>query len=90
MAYEKLCENPEQEMNRICQFLGIPFQPACTELVKQGRHNVCGNPMRFDVDKTTIQLDTSWKEALTPSDLETFRRKGGNLTNCILGYRQAR
>jgi hypothetical protein len=85
--YEQLCENPGQEMQRICQFIGVPFEPNCIELIKTDRHNVCGNPMRFETAETKIKLDEKWKTALSGQDHAVFQKSIPGLINKLLGYR---
>jgi hypothetical protein len=85
--YESLCRNPEKEMKRICQFTGIQFEQNCVQLVKLGKHNICGSPMRFRTDETQIRLDESWMSALTDEEKSRFRHSAAGIINWMLGYR---
>ncbi|MCP3999655.1 MAG: sulfotransferase [Gammaproteobacteria bacterium] len=85
--YESLCRDPEKEIKRICQFIGVQFEHNCVQLVKQGRHNICGNPMRFRTDETQIRLDESWMSALTDEEKTKFHHSLAGIINWILGYR---
>lgn len=85
--YESLCKHPEREMRKICQFIGVPFEQNCVELVKRGKHNICGSAMRFKTDETQIQYDEIWRSALTREEKAQFRRSGAGILNWMLGYR---
>ncbi len=85
--YESLCRDPENEMRRICQFIGIQFEQDCVELVKHGKHNICGNPMRFRTDERQIRLDESWISELTDQQKTRFRQSAAGIINRMLGYR---
>ena len=87
VCYENLCRDPEKEMRRICQFIGIQFEQNCVLLVKHGKHNICGNPMRFRTDETQIRLDESWMSALTDEEKTKFRHSAAGIINWMLGYR---
>ena len=87
IRYEDLCRDPKQVIGSICRFIGVPFQENCTKLVKTGKHNICGNPMRFDSGATDIQLDEKWREQLSKSELRQFNFSGAGLINWLLGYR---
>jgi len=49
VGYEQLVQQPEHEMTRICEFLGIPFE---AEAIEYGRHQVdsqgLGDPITVD------------------------------------------
>jgi len=85
--YENLCRHPEEEMQQICRFIGVPFEQDCVELVKRDKHNICGSPMRFKTDDTRIQLDETWRSELTDEEKTQFRRSGAGIINWMLGYR---
>src|SRR5262245_29176330 len=49
VGYEQLVQQPEQEMTRLCEFLGIPFE---ADAIEYGRHQVdgqgLGDPITVD------------------------------------------
>jgi len=85
VRYEALCREPKATMERICAFIGIPFEEDMLRLRKQESHNIGGNPMRFRTEETTIKLDEQWRDQLMPEDLDVFERVAGKL-NRKLGY----
>ncbi len=85
LQYEQLCRQPKETMERVCAFIGIPFDEDMLILRKKESHNIGGNPMRFRQGETTIQLDEQWREHLSAADLRTFERVAGRW-NRRLGY----
>lgn len=67
VRYEALCENPDKEMKRIFDFLGVEsIAPDLTAV----RHAIGGNPSRFG--STEIRLDEAWRRELTTDQLAQF------------------
>ncbi len=83
-TYEDLCRAPEAELQRICAWLGVEFQPSMLDF-RADRHNLGGNPMRMRSQERTIQLDEKWRRELSSKDLEEFDKVAGDL-NRDLGY----
>ncbi len=86
VRYESICADPAGSVARICEFLGVPFDPAMIELRKDVAHDIGGNPMRFRTTERRIRLDERWREELTADDLQVFERLAGNW-NKRIGYR---
>ena len=68
VRYEDLCLNPELELSRICDFLGIIFSSSMISFKDDKGHTLMGNRMRYD-DNTLISIDESWKTDLTPEEI---------------------
>lgn len=85
MRYEDFCADPTTEMARVFAFLGYDDPPAYAVLKKTDRHNIGGNPMRFERSVSKIKADTQWREQLDFSTLSQFERISGKL-NKRLGY----
>ncbi len=83
--YEDLCKNPNEILKSICSFIGIEFQEQMINLNKYGKHNVFGNPMRFDKKSNKIFLDEIWKNQMSQKDLKNFEKIAGWM-NKKLGY----
>lgn len=83
-SYEDLCRNPVTELQRICSWMGVEFQPLMLDF-RTNRHNLGGNPMRSRQQETAIKLDERWRRELTKDDLAVFEKIGGEL-NRSLGY----
>ena len=82
--YEDLAGAPESETRRICNFLGLAFDPVMLDFRRKENHVANGNDMRLQ-DSRQIVLDTAWQRELTVDDLEYFERRGGPM-NRRLGY----
>lgn len=85
LRYEDLAQNPEETRRQLCDFAGLPFEPAMLDLSQATRHMVNGNDTRFAPGKG-FRLDERWRSELTDEDLEYFDRYGGAGMNRRLGY----
>jgi hypothetical protein len=83
--YEALCEDPARELKRICEFLGVAFEPEMLMLWERPVHNIPGNPMLFDRRLRTITQDERWRRDLSDHDVRAFEHTAGRL-NRSLGY----
>lgn len=63
VRYEDLCNNVEDTLKSICQFIGVSYEPQMRELRKTGSH-VVGNRMRLASD-TAIRVDETWRMKLS-------------------------
>lgn len=83
VRYEELCADPQKELGRLFEFLGV--DPAKAEKdFRSVEHHVLGNGMRFDTT-SEIRLDERWKSVLTKEDLAVFDRIAGPM-NRRYGY----
>jgi hypothetical protein len=62
LGYEELALRPEEALQHLCDWLGVPFDPS---MLKPGfnsqSHILSGNRMRFDVQKSSVIIyDDSW------------------------------
>jgi hypothetical protein len=73
MRYEDLCTRPAEEMARLARFAGVEPEPLPADF-RATDHHIIGNRMRT---RTTgeIVLDESWRERLTPTQIETILRR---------------
>lgn len=85
IAYEALCQQPENTLNHICQFIGIDYEGNMLKFRDKTQHGIGGNPMRFRTTETTIHLDEKWKKELNNNELVIFNKIAGNV-NKKLGY----
>ncbi len=85
LRYEDLVTRPEEQLNRICDFIGIPYEASMADLCDGERHVINGNRGTQKRRKGGIKADTRWKEQLKGEDLEFFNKHGGNI-NWKLGY----
>lgn len=82
--YERLCADPEAELARICDFIGVPYDPRMLDFRNPPQHVVAGNRMRLS-SGADIRLDEAWRRDLTDPQLEVFERLAGEL-NRARGY----
>jgi hypothetical protein len=82
--YEDMVTQTQATLSRICEFLGISYEPAMLEFRTVKHHNVNGNDMKFS-SSGDLRLDEAWKAQIEKDDLLYFERKAGKL-NQRLGY----
>ena len=70
LKYEALCDNPENELTRICDFLGLEFTPVMLQRPTQHIHHIGGSPSKFDPSRVDISLDTTYQGAFKPRELQ--------------------
>lgn len=85
LHYEDLVENPASELQSICDFIGVEYEPEMLEFANKTHHSTNGNDMRL-ASSSEIKLDDSWKSNLKDDDLAFFMSKVSKL-NRSLGYR---
>lgn len=84
VRYEQLARNPLAETRRLCEFLGLSFDPLMLDFRQKASHVANGNDMRL-VNSDAISLDERWHSNLSADDLAYFAKHAGR-TNCRLGY----
>lgn len=77
LKYESLCENPEAELTRLCDFLGVDFSSSMLQRPSNNVHHIGGSPSKFDPNRTRISIDTSAKGAFQTAELDKLRRLVG-------------
>jgi hypothetical protein len=82
--YEDLVTDPTKTLSRLCDFLGLPWEPAMLDFRAVTHHNVNGNLMKL-ASTSALRLDDAWKTQLAEEDLRYFERRAGEL-NRKLGY----
>lgn len=85
VRYEDLCARPAEIVRRVCDLLGVGWEPGMMSFGQRTHHNVRGNPMRFTIDDSAIKLDEAWKAQLGADDLDLFEAVAGS-TSRRLGY----
>jgi hypothetical protein len=83
VRYERLCANPDAEMERVLAFLGLDPRIRRPNFRSNVTH-VVGNGMRFD-KSAEVCLDERWRTALSATDLTEFNAEAGAL-NRPYGY----
>ena len=85
LRYEDLCRSPETALDRICDFLGLKYEPEMISYLASERHDVHIN-LRPLHQQSEIQLDERWKEEVTSDQMSQFARIAGKL-NRLYGYK---
>lgn len=85
VRYEDLATDTHATMGRVARFLGLSLEASMSRLVKSEAHNIGGNPMRFESDRTEIALDERWRQDLSARDRAVFDLVAG-LMNRAFGY----
>ena len=85
LRYEDLCQNPHHEIARVCDFLGLVFEPGMLKLWERPVHNIPGNPMLFQKSKREISRDDRWRRELSAADIDAFEAIAGTM-NRSFGY----
>jgi len=79
LRYEDLVLEPEQTMTRVCELLGVAFDPALLEPTLAGRA-WGGNSMQRDVlDGIERTVVDRWREDVTPLEVALVDRKLGHV-----------
>jgi hypothetical protein len=81
--YEDLCREPERELRRLCEFLGLEFVPELLHPSRSVVHLVHSSASGYLKNVDAIRLDERWRRELDPhqvrriedamSGLEAFR-----------------
>lgn len=74
LKYEALCESPDRELRRICDFLGLTFSRRMGKRPTGDVHHIGGSPSKFDSNRIAINLDRSHERVFKPEALESMRR----------------
>lgn len=82
--YEDMVTDTRGTLAKLCDFLGMEFEPGMLDFRAGVHHNVNGNDMKF-TSSTELRLDAAWKTKLESADREYFERHAGSL-NRRLGY----
>lgn len=61
VGYEEICFRPELMLQKICEFVGVPYDPAMLAPTASKSHILRGNPMRWDpARRKEIVYDNRW------------------------------
>jgi hypothetical protein len=86
IKYEDLCRDPAKILQEVTDRWGLPPWEGVFQETKKKRHIIGGSPsIRFEGSVRSIELDESWKEALSSEELKAFQKIAGRM-NRKLGY----
>jgi hypothetical protein len=84
VRYEDLATHTQREVERICVFAGLSYEPSMLQPGSKQHHITSGNNMRFRFEGG-IRLDVKWCSELRDAERAYFERHAGAL-NRRLGY----
>ena len=69
VKYEDICSNPQQELTRICEYLGVEFEAGMLHRPEIDIHDLGGSPSKLDAGRRQIRLDTRYVGAFSDAEL---------------------
>lgn len=84
LRYKKLVTDPESELRRLSDFIGVEYNSQCLDFRNFDHHIIGNTKMRLDT-RTEIFYDEKWKQSLSPEQLKLFERLAGDM-NRGYGY----
>lgn len=89
MRYERLLAHPQEEIESLCSFLDLDFDPAMLDYSEHARSEVLDRAKLYNPHVTkSITKTRSWDEQMPPSQVEVFEAVAGD-TLQELGYERA-
>lgn len=86
LRYERLLENPQEEVEGLCSFLDLDFDPAMLHYSEQARSEVLDRARLYNPNITrSITKTRSWDEQMPKAQVEVFEAVAGD-TLKELGY----
>jgi hypothetical protein len=79
LSYESLCQEPEQELRRLCTYLDVDFDGSMLIRPATVGHHIGGSPSQFDPSKSAIVLDTSYLHAFDSVQLDQIAQIVGDV-----------
>ncbi|MGH2752260.1 MAG: sulfotransferase family protein [Actinomycetota bacterium] len=86
MHYEDLLDNPRQEMEALCRFLELDFDPAMLDYAHSSRVEALDRAKLYNPYVTrAITRTRSWREEMPAAQIEVFEAVAGD-TLATMGY----
>jgi len=77
VRYEALVAGPEGELRRICDFAGLPYEPAMLDYA--GALDLSAKPHQQSLSRPPTPGLRDWRAAMAPADVAAFERVAGDL-----------
>jgi hypothetical protein len=79
LRYEDLLDEPERELRRLCEYVGLPFEEA---MLEHNEHDLEKLPVRFRSMHSRLALPPTkglrnWREEMSPSEVAEFEAIAG-------------
>ncbi|MBU4242627.1 MAG: sulfotransferase domain-containing protein, partial [Desulfobacterales bacterium] len=84
LLYKDLATNPEYELKKLCNFIGVDYSPQCLDF-RQSNHHILGNTKMRLGSNSSIYYDEKWRRSLSSEQLKLFDRLAGKM-NRKYGY----
>jgi len=84
LLYKDLVTNPEYELTKLCEFIGVEYCPYCLDF-RNSDHHIIGNTKMRLGSSTKIYYDEKWRQSLSSEQLKLFDRLAGGI-NRKYGY----
>jgi hypothetical protein len=90
LFYERLVAEPEQELEKLCSFISVSFQPSMLEYGSRSRNEVQSRAERYNphVTRPPTAGVRSWEEQMPPFQVAIFEAVAGELLQ-EMGYERA-
>ena len=89
LRYERLLANPQEEVEGLCSFLDLEFDPAMLDYSERARSEVLDRAKLYNPNvMRSITKTRSWDEQMPRSQVEVFEAVAGD-TLTELGYERA-
>ena len=89
LRYERLLANPQEEVEDLCSFLDLEFDPAMLDYSERARSEVLDRAKLYNPNvMRSITKTRSWDEQMPRSQVEVFEAVAGD-TLTELGYERA-
>jgi hypothetical protein len=89
LRYERLLANPQEEVEGLCSFLDLEFDPAMLDYSERARSEVLDRARLYNPNvMRSITKTRSWDEQMPRSQVEVFEAVAGD-TLTELGYERA-
>lgn len=75
LFYEDLCTDPRRELEKLCAFLGIGFEPAVLRPADAVHHFVHSSASGYLKGSNEIALDERWRRELTAEQIDAIEKK---------------
>jgi len=73
LRYECFCENPRDELEKLCRFLNVEFSENMLHRPTENTHHIGGSPSKFESSRVSISLDRSYENSFSPDALDQLR-----------------
>jgi Sulfotransferase family len=83
VAYEPLVAEPERELRRICEFVGLTFEPGMLDY--PGQVDVSAKPHQQSLKRPPTPGLRNWRNQMSPAEVAAFEAVAGDLLR-ELGY----